>query len=211
MDVHGADVIEREGSSSESSQATAILPFSVANKLPSIVPIACLKTLQHTSWPVGKEKAANTHTQQRINQSISSRTHNICFVRPTHSLNSTHSILPPNDFIRLDFLLPFTFFPISLASFPSSFRLLSKMAQYVPWYRKRSPPIFCGICIPVYIGVWPARKFVVIIGFLLFLIGVLLLLGLMLTCIAVECSYVFVHLFPIPFITIHRIRWEFHH
>uniref|UniRef100_A0A915MRW4 Uncharacterized protein n=1 Tax=Meloidogyne javanica TaxID=6303 RepID=A0A915MRW4_MELJA len=31
------------------------------------------------------------------------------------------------------------------------------MAKYVPWYYKRSPPIFCGICLPVYMGVWPAR------------------------------------------------------
>uniref|UniRef100_A0A1I8BH25 Transmembrane protein 230 n=1 Tax=Meloidogyne hapla TaxID=6305 RepID=A0A1I8BH25_MELHA len=76
------------------------------------------------------------------------------------------------------------------------------MTKYVPWYYKRSPPIFCGICIPVYMGVWPARKFVVIIGFLLFLIGILLLLGLLLTCIAVECSYIAGALLPFAIILI---------
>ena len=76
------------------------------------------------------------------------------------------------------------------------------MATYVPWYQKRSPPIFCGICIPVYLGVWPARKFVVIIGFLLFLIGVLLLLGLLLTCVAVECGYIAGALLPFAIILI---------
>ncbi|KAL3082897.1 hypothetical protein niasHS_010699 [Heterodera schachtii] len=62
------------------------------------------------------------------------------------------------------------------------------MAQYVPWYYKRSPPIFCGVCVPVYLGVWSVRKFIVVLGFLLFLIGVLLLLGLLLICVAIECS-----------------------
>uniref|UniRef100_A0A914NMN4 Transmembrane protein n=1 Tax=Meloidogyne incognita TaxID=6306 RepID=A0A914NMN4_MELIC len=76
------------------------------------------------------------------------------------------------------------------------------MTKYVPWYYKRSPPIFCGICLPVYMGVWPARKFVVIIGFLLFLIGILLLLGLLLTCIAVECSYIAGALLPFAIILI---------
>jgi len=76
------------------------------------------------------------------------------------------------------------------------------MAQYVPWYQKRSPPIFCGICIPVYTGVWPARKFVLIIGFILFAIGIMLLLALLLTCIAIECSVAAGALLPFSLILI---------
>jgi hypothetical protein len=34
------------------------------------------------------------------------------------------------------------------------------------------------------------RKFVLIIGAILFAIGIMLLLGLLLTCVAVECSVV---------------------
>uniref|UniRef100_A0A915ER20 Uncharacterized protein n=1 Tax=Ditylenchus dipsaci TaxID=166011 RepID=A0A915ER20_9BILA len=76
------------------------------------------------------------------------------------------------------------------------------MVQYVPWYLKRSPPIFCGICLPVYNGVWPARKFVLIIGAILFAIGIMLLLGLLLTCIAVECSIVAGALLPFALVLI---------
>ncbi|KAI1723786.1 hypothetical protein DdX_03961 [Ditylenchus destructor] len=76
------------------------------------------------------------------------------------------------------------------------------MVQYVPWYLKRSPPIFCGICIPVYTGIWPARKFVLIIGAILFAIGIMLLLGLLLTCIAVECSVVAGALLPFALVLI---------
>jgi hypothetical protein len=76
------------------------------------------------------------------------------------------------------------------------------MAQYVPWYYKKSPPIFCGICLPVYTGVWSARKFVLIMGFILFAIGIMLLLALLLTCVAVECSVVAGALLPFALILI---------
>jgi len=76
------------------------------------------------------------------------------------------------------------------------------MTKYVPWYYKKSPPIFCGICIPVYLGVWSARKFVVIMGFILFLIGVLLLFALLLMCIAIECSVAAGALLPFALILI---------
>lgn len=62
------------------------------------------------------------------------------------------------------------------------------MAKYVPWYLARKPPAFCWPCVPVYQGIWPGRKFVLIIGAILFAIGLMLLLGLLLVCIAVECS-----------------------
>jgi uncharacterized membrane protein YczE len=74
------------------------------------------------------------------------------------------------------------------------------MAKYVPWYLKRSPPVFCWPCVPVYTGIWPGRKFVLIIGAVLFAIGVMLLLGLLLTCIAVECSIVAGALLPFALI-----------
>uniref|UniRef100_A0A7E4USU8 Uncharacterized protein n=1 Tax=Panagrellus redivivus TaxID=6233 RepID=A0A7E4USU8_PANRE len=76
------------------------------------------------------------------------------------------------------------------------------MAQYVPWYLKRSCPIFCWPCIPVYTGIWPGRKFVLIIGAVLFAIGLMMLLGLLLTCIAVECSVVAGALLPFALIFI---------
>ena len=76
------------------------------------------------------------------------------------------------------------------------------MAQYVPWYFKRSCPVFCWPCVPVYTGIWPARKFVLIIGAVLFAIGLMMLLGLLLTCIAVECSVVAGALLPFALILI---------
>uniref|UniRef100_A0AC34FJ03 Uncharacterized protein n=1 Tax=Panagrolaimus sp. ES5 TaxID=591445 RepID=A0AC34FJ03_9BILA len=64
------------------------------------------------------------------------------------------------------------------------------MSQYVPWYFKRSCPIFCWPCVPVYTGIWPGRKFLLILGAVLFAIGLMMLLGLLLICVAVECSAV---------------------
>uniref|UniRef100_A0A1I7RRL7 Uncharacterized protein n=1 Tax=Bursaphelenchus xylophilus TaxID=6326 RepID=A0A1I7RRL7_BURXY len=65
-----------------------------------------------------------------------------------------------------------------------------QMAQYVPWYLKRSPPVFCWPCLPVYTGIWPGRKCVLIIGGCLFAIGIMILLCLLLLCIAIECAAV---------------------
>ncbi|VDN54511.1 unnamed protein product [Dracunculus medinensis] len=76
------------------------------------------------------------------------------------------------------------------------------MSQYEPWYLRRQCPIFCHICIPVYTGVWPARKVVLIIGAILFAIGIMILLGLLLTCIAVECSTIASALVPLALILI---------
>ncbi|KAI6190222.1 hypothetical protein M3Y97_00093300 [Aphelenchoides bicaudatus] len=76
------------------------------------------------------------------------------------------------------------------------------MAQYVPWYLKRSPPVFCWPCVPVYTGIWPGRKCVLILGAILFCIGIMILLGLLLTCIAVECQALSFALFPLALILI---------
>ncbi|KAI6217320.1 hypothetical protein M3Y99_01775200 [Aphelenchoides fujianensis] len=76
------------------------------------------------------------------------------------------------------------------------------MAQYVPWYLKRSPPVFCWPCVPCYTGIWPGRKCVLILGAVLFAIGIMILLGLLLTCIAVECGAVAGALLPLALILI---------
>ncbi|TKR87926.1 hypothetical protein L596_012252 [Steinernema carpocapsae] len=76
------------------------------------------------------------------------------------------------------------------------------MVQYVPWYQRRSCPIFCFPCIPVYLGVRPARKCVFITGAILFAIGVMILLGLLLTCVAVECGNIAGALLPFAIILI---------
>ncbi|KAK0414386.1 hypothetical protein QR680_007291 [Steinernema hermaphroditum] len=76
------------------------------------------------------------------------------------------------------------------------------MAQYQPWYQRRSCPIFCLPCVPVYLGVRPARKCVFITGAILFSVGVMILLGLLLTCVAVECSNIAGALLPFGIILI---------
>ncbi|KAK6010668.1 hypothetical protein OSTOST_24278, partial [Ostertagia ostertagi] len=60
--------------------------------------------------------------------------------------------------------------------------------EYVPWYSRRACPVFCYPCVPAYMGVWKARKCVLVTGAVLFFIGVIILLAMLLTCIAVECS-----------------------
>ncbi|PIO63357.1 hypothetical protein TELCIR_15043 [Teladorsagia circumcincta] len=62
--------------------------------------------------------------------------------------------------------------------------------EYVPWYSRRACPVFCYPCVPAYMGVWKARKCVLVTGAVLFFIGVIILLAMLLTCIAVECSNV---------------------
>ncbi|KAK6108675.1 putative integral membrane protein [Brugia pahangi] len=76
------------------------------------------------------------------------------------------------------------------------------MSQYEPWYLRRRCPIFFYPCVPVYVGVWPARKCVVILSAILFAIGVMILLGLLLTCIAVECSAIAGALLPLALLLI---------
>ncbi|VDK72380.1 unnamed protein product [Onchocerca ochengi] len=76
------------------------------------------------------------------------------------------------------------------------------MSQYEPWYLRRKCPIFCYPCIPVYAGVWPARRCVVIMGAILFAVGVMILLGLLLTCIAVECYAIAAALLPLALLLI---------
>ncbi|CAD5224114.1 unnamed protein product [Bursaphelenchus okinawaensis] len=76
------------------------------------------------------------------------------------------------------------------------------MAQYVPWYLKQSPPVFCWPCVPVYTGIWPGRKCVLIIGGCLFAIGIMILLCLLLLCIAIECAAVSAGLLPLAIILI---------
>ena len=94
--------------------------------------------------------------------------------------------------------LPIQYFKIPIVKIYSSTAVFKPpipefsviMAQYVPWYFKRSCPIFCWPCVPIYTGIWPGRKFLLILGAVLFSIGVMMLLGLLLICIAVECSAV---------------------
>ncbi|CAB3398273.1 unnamed protein product [Caenorhabditis bovis] len=72
--------------------------------------------------------------------------------------------------------------------------------EYVPWYSRRAPPVFCFPCLPAYMGIWPARKCVLILGTLLFFFGVIILLAMLLTCIAVECAGVASALIPLALI-----------
>ncbi|PAV58926.1 hypothetical protein WR25_10473 [Diploscapter pachys] len=74
--------------------------------------------------------------------------------------------------------------------------------EYAPWYSRRACPVFCNPCIPAYMGVWPARKCVLMTGFILLFIGIILLLIMLLACIAVECAGLGGALFPIGFILI---------
>ncbi|CAB01521.1 uncharacterized protein CELE_W06A7.2 [Caenorhabditis elegans] len=74
--------------------------------------------------------------------------------------------------------------------------------DYVPWYSRRAPPVFCFPCLPAYMGIWPARKCVLIIGALLFFFGVIILLAMLLTCIAIECAGVASALIPLALILI---------
>ncbi|VDN03041.1 unnamed protein product [Thelazia callipaeda] len=76
------------------------------------------------------------------------------------------------------------------------------MSQYEPWYLRRRCPVFCYPCVPIYVGIWPARRCVVILGAVLFAIGVMILLGLLLTCIAVECYAIAGALMPLALILI---------
>ncbi|MFH4984444.1 hypothetical protein AB6A40_011153 [Gnathostoma spinigerum] len=65
------------------------------------------------------------------------------------------------------------------------------MSQYEPWYLRKSCPIFCVPCVPVYTNIWPARRAVLVIGSIIFAVGVMILLALLLTCVAIECSYMY--------------------
>ncbi|VDM48823.1 unnamed protein product [Toxocara canis] len=76
------------------------------------------------------------------------------------------------------------------------------MSQWEPWYLRKSCPVFCEPCVPAYSGIWPARRCVVIVGAILFAIGVMILLGLLLTCIAVECAAIVSALLPFALILI---------
>ncbi|CAG9532835.1 unnamed protein product [Cercopithifilaria johnstoni] len=76
------------------------------------------------------------------------------------------------------------------------------MSQYEPWYLRRKCPIFFYPCIPVYVGVWPTRRCVLILGAILFAIGVMISLGLLLTCIAIECYSIVGALLPIALLLI---------
>ncbi|KAI6185274.1 hypothetical protein M3Y98_00005100 [Aphelenchoides besseyi] len=76
------------------------------------------------------------------------------------------------------------------------------MAQYVPWYFKRSPPVFCWPCVPCYTGIWPGRKCFLFLGALLLAFGIMILLGLLLACIAIECSAVAGATLPLAIILI---------
>ncbi|CAD6186847.1 unnamed protein product [Caenorhabditis auriculariae] len=60
--------------------------------------------------------------------------------------------------------------------------------EFVPWYSRRAPPVFCFPCVPTYMGIWPARRCVLVTGALLFFLGVIILFAMLITCIAVECS-----------------------
>ncbi|WKY10750.1 hypothetical protein Q1695_002819 [Nippostrongylus brasiliensis] len=72
--------------------------------------------------------------------------------------------------------------------------------DYVPWYSRRACPVFCDPCVPAYMGVWKARRCVLVLGAVLFFIGVIILLAMLLTCIAVECSNVAGALIPLALI-----------
>uniref|UniRef100_A0A0K0DI94 Transmembrane protein 218 n=1 Tax=Angiostrongylus cantonensis TaxID=6313 RepID=A0A0K0DI94_ANGCA len=74
--------------------------------------------------------------------------------------------------------------------------------DYAPWYSRRSCPVFCYPCVPAYMGVWPARRCVLIVGAVLFFVGVMILLAMLLTCIAVECSNIAGALVPLGLILI---------
>ncbi|GMT11417.1 hypothetical protein PFISCL1PPCAC_2714, partial [Pristionchus fissidentatus] len=74
--------------------------------------------------------------------------------------------------------------------------------EWQPWYSRRVPPVFCLPCLPAYVGLWTARKPVLIIGGVLFMIGVMILLALLLMCIAVECSNILGGLLPLAIILI---------
>ncbi|KAK6754576.1 hypothetical protein RB195_013521 [Necator americanus] len=74
--------------------------------------------------------------------------------------------------------------------------------EYQPWYTRRACPVFCYPCVPAYMGVWKARKCVVALGAILFFVGVMILLAMLLTCIAVECSYIAGALVPLALILI---------
>ncbi|VDK70729.1 unnamed protein product [Litomosoides sigmodontis] len=76
------------------------------------------------------------------------------------------------------------------------------MSHYEPWYLRRKCPIFFYPCMPVYVGVWPARRCLVILGAIIFAIGVMILLGLLLTCIAVECYTIAGALLPLALLLI---------
>ncbi|CAI4222777.1 unnamed protein product [Auanema sp. JU1783] len=74
--------------------------------------------------------------------------------------------------------------------------------EYQPWYARRSFPVFCFPCLPAYMGVWPARRCVLMLGAVLFFVGVMILLAMLLTCIAVECSNIAGALIPLAIILI---------
>ncbi|KAJ1352972.1 hypothetical protein KIN20_009508 [Parelaphostrongylus tenuis] len=74
--------------------------------------------------------------------------------------------------------------------------------DYVPWYTRRSCPVFCYPCVPAYMGIWPARRCVLMVGSVLFFVGVMILLAMLLTCIAVECSNIAGALVPLGLILI---------
>ncbi|VDD96238.1 unnamed protein product [Enterobius vermicularis] len=71
------------------------------------------------------------------------------------------------------------------------------MPQYVPWYLTKKCPVFCDPCVPAYTGIYPARKCVLVTGVLLFGAGIMILLALLLTCIAVACSVLAGALLPL--------------
>uniref|UniRef100_A0A1I8AIW8 Transmembrane protein n=3 Tax=Steinernema glaseri TaxID=37863 RepID=A0A1I8AIW8_9BILA len=75
-------------------------------------------------------------------------------------------------------------------------------SQYQPWYKRRSCPIFCAPCVPAYLGVRPAQRCVFMTGAVLFAVGVMILLGLLLTCVAVECINIAGALLPFAIILI---------
>ncbi|KJH49539.1 hypothetical protein DICVIV_04327 [Dictyocaulus viviparus] len=47
--------------------------------------------------------------------------------------------------------------------------------SYVPWYARRSFPVFCMPCIPTYMGIWPASAGALIpLALILLIVGILL-------------------------------------
>jgi len=66
-----------------------------------------------------------------------------------------------------------------------------------PWYLRMSPPVFCNPCMAIFEAIFPATRCTFILGVALWIIGFIIFLAVILTCIASFCSGVAAGLFPV--------------
>jgi len=56
------------------------------------------------------------------------------------------------------------------------------------WYHKRVPPMFCRPCIPFYEAIYPAKLIILVVAFVLWVAGILILIGTFIACVAAYCE-----------------------